>query len=291
MDSGVRSISMELYRFQILPRSLNFQFDAFEGIDSIEELVSRKNDLFNDRMRAIAEFKSGSRKFSHSFLLQEDTWTVFKLAAHKIKTWNSPELIKKKIPDYPFVYVVIDSHPDQQLLAISKDTTAFQSTAAVTRILENNFNRILQHFNLAVYISPLKRVRSFWQTMEIYEGRIAALSFSLISPNMPGVSKALTKVNLHEFKDLMNSQKTDIAFQSGKGDTLVVEQDNEVVNELAQYTSEGGGSCSFRLKGYRKKMNAHGDTISVELDEWTLTNASPDALAILRSLLGTDGQD
>jgi len=160
-------------------------------------------------------------------------------------------------------------------VAIQYSTKVFSNTNTVAEILEENLNRVLIPMGLHVYFEPLFEKKQFWEIVYTYPERIIQAEFELISPNLANISQAL-KIDLRSLNTSTNTQKTKLQLNSDKESSLTLSESDPVINSLVDYSSEGGGNISLRVKGLKKKIQTNNSVTSVEVDEIALEAEAKD---------------
>lgn len=102
---------------------------------------------------------------------------------------------------------------------------------------------------------------TFWDFESRNRGKIIAITFELIAPNMFGIRDDLTK-ELTEFRDKEKARKVEISLFNEDGLKL----DENRVRETVQYAVEGGGEIKARTKNRRTFDSAkRGQKVSVDI--------------------------
>ena len=84
----------------------------------------------------------------------------------------------------------------------------------------------------------------------------------------------------------MNSQESIINFNAPSNGTLEnVNQDNEDLSGLIDYTAEGAGSVKIGIKGFRKKISSKDNPVEIGIDEATFEGNPEDLIKVLKELL------
>ncbi len=171
---------------------------------------------------------------------------------------------KKEVPHYPSIWMAIDT--ESQLIAIERRGREYGAKGnRVIKELEGTLAPILRHKFLTLNILPKQVEGSFWEFAEAHEGRIRRVRFSLNAPNMPNLSRKLSE----DIRDLMadtNSNTGEVALQAAPNSSLDLQKGCGKLNSLVTYTEEGGGKCSFRMKGEKRTRS---------LDKQEILKATP----------------
>lgn len=278
-----------MYRFQILPKTQSeleakqLHFDFAQPI-SLDELKARKNEFFIKALRSIQEFEYSRSELIHQFDAYNHT-SIVKLAANRALNRETKEFELEAIENWPHLLIIINNDPNIQKIAIEHNFRVFQSTRTVSTILQDNINRHLASKNLHVFLEPLFEKNDFWQTIEKHQDDIIEADFELISPNLSNITQTL-EVDLKTLHQNTNTQRTNLQLNSDKDSCLTISKDDPMVNSLVDYSSEGGGNISLKIRGVKKKVHTKNSSKSISIDELKLENASAkDINEIFKTLL------
>lgn len=73
----------ELYRYQLLPIDRYLQGDLWSGISSIEELINKKNELFNSALLEVDHFANSRIETATKRLYSQNDFFLFRIAANR----------------------------------------------------------------------------------------------------------------------------------------------------------------------------------------------------------------
>ena len=73
------------------------------------------------------------------------------------------------------------------------------------------------------------------------------IEFSLITPNMANISKTISD-ELKNLAKTSNTARTDIRLNAADDTSLIIEKDNLYINDLVEYSSQGGGTIRVQSK-------------------------------------------
>jgi len=149
---------------------------------------------------------------------------------------------------------------------IEKNSRAFQIPTTVAGIFEENINKILSARHLQCYVEPTFQQAEFWDIVRRYEGKITVADFELISPNMPGISAALT-VDLKKIHTVINSAKTNLKFQSPDDNTLSLNEADDFTRGLVNYASEGGGNITLKIRNLKRHVSTKSTVTEITIAE------------------------
>jgi hypothetical protein len=273
--------SFTLFRFQLLPNESSFQTHLVEGINSVQDLVQRKNELLT---RAIS---NGVVRFSYErsrvkFKLEAEYGDFFLLHMNimKRKLNRTEDFGQKVIEDYPDLYIALDNDPDRQIIAVENNLEAFHRSETVSDILQTNLNRLLKQFNLSIYIAPLTTVGDFWKVVEENRKRIREVEFELVRPNMSNISQTVSE-QLKEMERGIEAHKIDLRFKSGEISNLNITNAEDNFKGLVNYAVNGGGRIFIKLRGVRKRINTSDATKEFTIDEAEMAASTAQELAEL----------
>lgn len=272
-----------LFRYQLLPRNRYFQGDLY-GPKSIDDLISQKNQLFADALRAPTAFKSDRTQIKAQKLYDKEDFILFRIAANRSIQLETQDFGSKAVDNWPKIWVAIWNHPDAQLIAVQRRPQAFQHSSAAVKLLMKSLEDSLSRHQLIVAWEPLFEKKVFWDLIEKHKGRIRKVEFELVTPNMASISKVLPN-DLRALAKRTNAVKSTLALESDPGSALVLKQDDQVVEGLAAYTSDGGGNVSISLSGVKKKLSTSTTVKEIEVADAKLEGDAEEVAKILKSLM------
>lgn len=275
----------DLYRYQLLPLTRNVQLDLLRKPHSIESLKEQKNQFFADALTQLGARGLTHRQIEiiHRLDMQSGNWFVFHFAARKSLSRSRRDFNIERIDDWPNVILIINNAPDVQGIAISRNPKAFSSSSVLAKALVTNLQDILLTYQLHIEIEALFETQAFWSLVEQHKGKITSLTFELVSPNMPNISKSL-EIDLAQINAETNSHRTDVRLNSGSGSVLEIKKDNKIVNSLVDYASAGGGDIVMRVRGLKKSIRTSKSLREIEVDELVLNKPTPALLEFLAEL-------
>lgn len=263
----VAPIIFDIYRYQLLPTSKNIQLKIDSTINTVDELIKRKNDIFKSILLDKRIVLDGRKsRVIHKIDQQSDTVLMMQVGSEKGVQIIKEDFTIEKIPSYPNTHVIFDNDPDRQFCLVQHNTSAFAETETVINILERNLNRYLERSQLRVYIQPLFNEFEFWNLIQQYEGRITRLRFEFIKHNLANIAKTLPE----GFKRLqadINSHKAILLAEAPKNGVLEISKDNKELNGIVDYSKNGGGDIGIKVKGYRSEFKTSKSKKKVEIDE------------------------
>jgi len=281
------STKFHLYRFQILPDREHIQKTFGHGfeIQDREDLVDKKNDIFLDTLERIKEFDHQSR-LDHRILLKDEYFVVLRLQVERDLDRFTKDEDREKVESWPFAHILINAHPRVQKIAIEHNYKAFSNTRTVANILEKNVRELISEFQLGFYLESIWEKNSFWEVAEEYEDRITGLGFEIISPNLANLHETLSD-ELQGLAENTNTQKTNLELNSNNNSHLILKKDDTYLDDLLDYTSEGGGSIKFRIKNLNKTITTDESVKEVSVDELELEASTEEDIEEAQEFLKT----
>ncbi|WP_019026007.1 hypothetical protein [Colwellia piezophila] len=279
-----KNVTFDLYRYQLLPVTQEVQPDLYRKILNTEQLKEQKNNLFHEILSNLPDLKNGSNILHQMVVLNKGDWFVFKLGVQKSVEIENENFDKERINNWPHITVIINNRPDNQYIAISKNSKAFSSTSVVVNIISDSLKAHLNNMQLTMQVEVLFDKEEFWNIVHTNRGKITSVRFELISPNMANISKCL-KVDLKQINIDTNSHKTCLEFNSADDAALEIIDNNEVIDGLVEYASEGGGDIIFKVNGLKRSVHTQKTNRTIELDELIVENLNIESLETLMGFL------
>lgn len=274
----------ELFRYQLLPIDRYLQRDLWSGVSSIEELLVIKNEIFSTSLLEVDHFSNARNETATKRLFAQDDFFLFRIAANRSLHRETKEFKEEYIDNWPSVLVAIWNHPDVQMFAVQKRTTAFANTESVVKLVLETLRLTLAHYHLRAIHEPIVERKVFWDIIKKYEGKIQKLEFEFITPNMANISGNLPE-NLKEFAKATNSVKNKLDIESDSESSLHIERNNSTVNALSDYTSDGGGNVAIKVNGLSKKINTSKTVKHVEISEIELQGTAEEVAALIKEMM------
>lgn len=258
------------------------QQTLFPAIDNnvIDENFKRKQELFAkfflpENFPQMFEYKN--RYYRVGLLWQYNGIIVFQLEK---QGWHKQSLDfqRKKIPDNPWIDIIVDNRHECQLIAVRKNTTAFKYQNTVAEILSENFTAfMLKHYGLSCTVRMQYHSRVFWDLYNRYykSNGIERLQFNLPFPNKDWMTKKIEE--LKQFGKERNGAVR-LGLEAAKGEALYFDH-NEANKSLVNACSGTGVDILMKPKNHRmihvvKEMNP----VEQEMSDSTLQKVlSPDA--------------
>ena len=190
MMGKLKQIVFDEYRYQILPVSQHFQLNIFEKIKSIDELKAKKNDIFTKIFQSISTFSYSRGPIVHKKIAAIDDIFLLRIGVERDLKRKTKEFEVEDIENWEPSLIVFNNKPDVQKCLIQQ-YGGFQNTKTITKLLEDNFNKLLQEYQLSISFQPIYEENYFWSLVEKYKEKITQIDFELISPNMTNISGSL----------------------------------------------------------------------------------------------------
>lgn len=275
--------NFRIYRYQLLPLDRNETKDLFHNLQP-NEIIARKNEFFSESLGALPSIKHRdseiiiqvSQIFQDLFSLQ--------LAPSRPLTRETTNSQLEKIDNWPHITAYILNSPDDQYFLIQDRVSAFANTDTVANLVKRGTKHTLERFGLSLHIEPLFNKKYFWSLVEEYKNRITCLEFEFITPNMANISQTLAGTLKNLGKDT-NAVREELTLSSDAASSLDITQGNETIRGLVEYTSEGGGDITLKIKGIRKKFHTSKSTREVYLSGLELSAKPEQIISILREAL------
>lgn len=267
-----KTIVFDLYRFHLLPITTN-QVSLFEEKMTYEELVEKKNTFFDT---IVQDFQNKPQDLPVELYSYEDKTYLFRLANPKTTTIyrNFAEIPENT---EPYIYIIINTDPNVQKIAISRNPDAFSTSSASKNVLLKIFLKYLKEYSLSIEFEQMFESETFWSYAKKYEGRIKSVNFEIIKPNLSKISHTI-KDTLKPLIEITNSHKTHLKLDAAKEGVLDnINKDNTFVEGLVSYSSEGGGNISMKISGMSTQIKTNNMTKTKKINE-LLIKGSPDQI-------------
>lgn len=281
-ESMASSTSFKLYRYQLLPIDRHTG-DLYQRM-SVAQLIERKNELFAKAMDFVGEYKHARRALLvHVDATNNDAFFL-RLAPSRPLTRELPDFRVEEMENWPHVTAIILNRPDEQYIAVQERAAAFENTDTVIKVIKNATRLALERAGLRLHIESMFSENFFWELVEEHRDRITWVDFEFITPNMANISKTLSEALKDLSKDT-NAVKSDLQLRSDPAAALDLSSSNETVKGLVNYTSQGGGDITIKVKGIRKRLHTATSSRVVSMSELEITAPPDQAADILRKIL------
>lgn len=238
------------YRYQITPNLANFNgvldFEGL-GISTTKQLAATKNRIFESVIKKLQGHRT-SKEIYKTRKLRDDIYELKIAKAKKIEFEKNFE--DQSVIAEPSIDVYICNDQDIQVIGLVWGSKAFQTRDAAISWLTGILNRHLRYYSLDLTIQPIYRSHDFWKFVRNNENEIKSLGFTISYPNLPSLRKELGEA-LTELTKSTNSENSRLTLNAGKKKNLIIDEDNERLNNLVNYSSSGGGKIIVRTEGKR----------------------------------------
>lgn len=132
-----------------------------------------------------------------------------------------------KIPNNPWIDIIVDNRNQQQFIAVRKNTKMFKYVHTVAQILEENFtNWMTKNYGLEVSVKLQYRSKVFWDIFNRYNKshHIERLQFNFPFPNKDWISENIE--GLMQFGKERNGA-TRLGLEAAKDECLYFEETEE----------------------------------------------------------------
>ncbi|MEW6586241.1 MAG: hypothetical protein AB1442_11610 [Nitrospirota bacterium] len=260
--------TFNFYRYQILPKFEERQLELFVPrleISSMEELISKKNEIFADALKKQGKFSHPRSELTHQ-MDEVNGFLVLQIGANRSLIRITKDFVPEELDNWPSVHVIINNNPNVQMMAIELEEQAFYRTSTVVHILTTNLNKSLHKYGLVLEIMPIISESEFWKVVRTHKGRVTRVQFFMVAPNLANISKNLA-LDLGELKNRTNSLHTNLSLAAPSGEALKLSEDDKFTQSLVHYAAEGGGTTHLKIKGLRKIIRTEDSIKSIEVDE------------------------
>lgn len=278
-----KKVNFHVYRYQILPINRFFQGELF-GPKSMEELLRLKNRIFWEAIESLPGFASNRTEISTKSIHKSDDFYLFKLAANRAINHETRDFQNEELDNWPSIYCAIWNDPEAQYVLIQDRPLAFQDTEYVLKVIFENLEPILERRQLRCATEPLFEKKAFWDMAYKFVGRIREIDFEIITPNMSNISSTLPE-DLTAFAKRTNSIRNHLRISADPASALKVEESNETMASLVDYSSLGGGNISVKITGASKRYHTNRTHKEIDIEEMTLHGNPSNVVQALKELL------
>lgn len=274
------------FRYQIVPIGDKYiQTEFFPNIiNTKEDLIKNKNKIFYNLVTKLKDYTAKS-ELNIDIKFDNNRFVILRMAAKRELKRNTKDFKLEKIDNWPFIIIIIDNDPMIQKIYIQSNKKAFKDYLTVKNILENTFNEKLQLSQLHISIESIYDEQQFWDLIKKYDTKLLQVRFELITPNLSNISKTLTD-ELKNLSKLSNAIKTDIIINSEKNSSLKIDENNDTIKDLVDYSSQGGGNISIKARGYSKMQHTKKYAKEKRIDELEISGQDKKTIIdIIKNLL------
>jgi hypothetical protein len=147
-------------------------------------------------------------------------------------------------------------------------------------------NLYLHDYSIVIHIEPIIEATDFWKIVEQHQDAVERLNFNIVKPNLADISKSL-KEPLKQLIDNTNSHKTIIHLNAPKNGVLDnLNPDNEQLNDIVNYSNQGGGEpIKIKIKGIKKMVSPKNKIKEIHIDSLEATGDPQKIADTLKDLL------
>lgn len=282
-----KSTSFDMFRYQILPVNRYMQTDMFhDGVNSIDELIAKKNSFFSKALKETSDFSNNKYKILAQALYndEKEKFRLLKIAVERPLNVETKDFKDGTVENWPSILIAVWNLPDKQLVAVQRKTSAFSSTKPAIRILSEALEKTLKPYHLRAIFEPMFEKREFWSLIRKHQGKIKSVEFELITPNMANISSSLSD-DLKNLAKQANSTKNKLSLESDDSSALCLNENNPTVQGLVEYSSNGGGGISLKVRGIKKKINTKDSVKAFEIDELEIQGPAKKTADIIKDIM------
>lgn len=265
-----------VYTFQFTPLVDVKQLDLFEPTLRIrDELMAHKLEYFEKALVDV-KYNNRERQYVNSIQVHHDSVMVMRLANRKSFVREKAFHVMKD-EDEPSCGIIVDYRQEHQIIAIEDSKRAFNSTDTVRNILEHSLNQILEKSRLKITIKKQILPSEFWDYVNQYRGDITEVHFKYQYPNLGRVNETMKEM-LADAGKTINSTESEVSF---KGESLELDENNEIIQGFATDASKSGNPVKMKIKGINGFVKTGDKTKQIEIEELDFDG---DALAFSKLL-------
>ena len=121
-----KEIRFQFFRYQILPVNQAIQLPLDNSFTSIDELISKKNDLFLDALTHIEAFEYTRSELVHQITHNQNNIVVLKIGVNRDLNRETRNFEVQELDTWPSTLILINNAPNIQKVAIELERKAFQ---------------------------------------------------------------------------------------------------------------------------------------------------------------------
>lgn len=277
-----KTVIFEIYRFHLLPITTN-QISLFENeIMTYDELVEKKNQFFDE---IVQNLQNNNQDLPIELYSSEGSSYLFRLANPKTTLIyrDFAEITEKT---EPYIYIIVNTDPQIQKIAISRNTEAFSTSSASKNVLDKILKKYLLPYKLSIEFEQMFQSGTFWSYVKKYDGRIKSIDFEIIKPNLSKISQSI-KDSLKPLIESTNSHKTHLKLDAPKEGVLEnINTGNKLVDGLVSYSSEGGGNISMKIIGMKAMVKTENMTTTKKIDEIQIKGSPDQIIKLWKEIIG-----
>jgi len=275
----MKNVNFNLYRYQLLPKDRHFQGTLFGDIQTVEDLIANKNEIFYEQIKTTDKWKNKRTEIKGQLIYDKDSFLLFRFAPRRIVKIENETFEEEQYENWPSILVAFWNHPEKQYLLIQDRKQAFSSTKSVLDTLTKSINISLGIKQLKIYAEPIFHKKAFWTIINDNMRTIKNIKFELITPNMANISGALSE-DLKSLAKGTNTAKTLLEIDADDS-ILHIEENDKQINSIVDYASEGGGNISIKVNGIKKRIQTANSVKSIEIAELEITSDNTERIVDL----------
>lgn len=266
-----RQSSFEVFRYQLVVDK-TLQKGLFDKYESAEDIRADKNNILQEILtHDNFRFRSSNSEITSKLMFKQDTMSYFKIGVKRKTKVFRKDFSEDVIENYPNIILAFNNHPDIQKVAVQNNTHAFADCKTVSHIIQKSIDEKVKDRNLTFFLEPLFDKKEFWKLVAKYPKQIKQVTFDLVSPNLPDISKNL-KLDLKGLYNDTNTQRTKLELNAEPESYLEIKESSQFVNSLVDYSADGGGDIYMRVNGIRKQLHTAQSPTEFNIDEQLLKN-------------------
>lgn len=274
--------TFKVYRYQLLPIDRHTD-DLYDGLTSAQ-IIERKNQIFAKTIPFVRTHRHRGSDLSVRLETSTSDAFVLSIASRRALTRETPDFRIEQVENWPHITTIILNRSDEQYIAVQDRHAAFASTDTVVKLIESATRASLQRSGLRLHTERVFSKNHFWQLVREFQDKITWIEFEFVTPNMANISNTLSDT-LKELAKDTNSSQSNLQLRSDPAAALDLDPSDQTVQGLVDYTSEGGGDISIKIKGLRKKIQTSRSIREIELDDLQLSGPPEQIAGILRGIL------
>lgn len=267
--------SFRLYRYQLLPLDRNNTKDLYND-NSPEYIIANKNRLFADILLSFPKQVVADKQLVIELKKLTENLFLINIAPNRPVTRETIDSQLEKVDNWPHIQAYILNEPNEQYLLVQDRIAAFANTDTVANIIKRKTRHLLEKLGLSLHIESLFDKAGFWSLIKEHKNKITYVEFEFITPNMSNISETLSTA-LKSLGKETNAVKEELALSSDPYSSLDISPDNETIQGLVEYTSQGGGDITLKIRGIRKKIRTSKSVRQISVSGLELT-ATPEQI-------------
>ena len=164
------------------------------------------------------------------------------------------EIVESREPNYPFVYVIIDTQ--KQIVLLENKTTIYPTINSCKNAFKAFVITFIHNLNYSFSMDEITNLSTFWETIKNAD-KIYELKLNLKSPNLFG-SALTTNELLKTLKTDYNNDELDMSLKNADGNLSITQ---EKLGDAIDYAGGGGGHWQISLirKGQTTKTKVYSN--------------------------------